>query len=207
MTNAVTPDPKSKHETPDSYSKLDVVLESAWEILHDGAKNRHAPAHTPTLAINGLDGTPRIRTIVLQSFEQQACELRFHTDQRSTKIVELRANPVAALHVYDPQKKVQLQIDCRAVLHIDDDVSATAWANSQPMSRMVYQVTTAPGSVLENPLQAIRDADLATGGVENFMVVILQIEALEWLFLDARGHRRARFTRDGETWTGTWLVP
>lgn len=205
MINADTPEPE--RETPDHYCDLNAALESAWGLLRDGVKNRQAPAHTPTLAINGLDGTPRIRTFVLQDFEQSACELRLHTDQRSTKIAELRANPRAALHIYDPQQKMQLQIDCRAVLHIDDEVSANAWAKTQPMSRIVYQVTDAPGATIDNPLQAIRDSGLADGGAANFMVVTLQIEALEWLFLDARGHRRARFTRDGLTWTGTWLVP
>lgn len=207
MTNASSPDSETERETPDHYTNLDAALESAWVLLRDGAKNRHAPAHTPTLAINGLDGTPRMRTFVLQGFEYPACELRLHTDQRSTKIAELRANPRAALHVYDPDRKIQLQIDCRAVLHINDEVSASAWAKTQPMSRIVYQVTDAPGTMIETPLQAIRDPDSTDGGAAHFMVVTLQIAALEWLFLDARGHRRARFIRDGAAWTGTWLIP
>lgn len=207
MTIAKPPEPETERATPAHYSNLDAVLESAWALLKDGAKNRHAAAHTPTLTTIGLDGAPRIRTFVLQGFEQHPCALRLHTDQRSTKISELRAHAGAALHIYDPEKKVQLQIDCRAELHIDDAVVANAWADTKPMSRIVYQVTEAPGTPIDDPLQAIRDPDETDGGAANFMVVTLQIEALEWLFLDARGHRRARFIRDGETWTGSWLVP
>jgi hypothetical protein len=30
---------------------------------------------------------------------------------------------------------------------------------------------------------------------------------MEWLYLAAKGHRRARFTFDGEQTTYQWLVP
>jgi len=199
--------PKTEPPTPPHYHDLDTVLAAAWDILADGASNRSAPAHTPTFATMGTEGRPRLRTIVLRGFDAVLMQLHFHTDQRSTKITELQANPQAGLHIYDPDRKVQLQVSGRARLHRDDVVSATAWAQSQPMSRMTYQVTEPPGSVIDDPLRAIQDPAVNDGGLENFMVVVLQIEALEWLFLDARGHRRARFTRDGEAWSGTWLVP
>ena len=198
---------KSKPPTPPHLHNLDAVLAATWDILSDGAINRHAPAHTPTFATSGLDGHPRLRTIVLRGFEAPSMQLRFHTDRRSGKIAELQTNPSAALHIYDRDQKVQLQISGRAALHVDDDVTGAAWMKSQPMSRINYQVTQAPGSVIENPHHAVQDPSLNTDGSENFMVVVLLIEALEWLFLDARGHRRARFTRDGKVWSGKWLVP
>jgi pyridoxamine 5'-phosphate oxidase len=207
MTHRDAPNAQAAPPTPTHYENLDAVLVAARDMLADGAANRHAPAHTPTFATSGPDGTPRLRTVVLRDFTPADMQLRFHTDRRSGKITELQANPAAALHVYDRERKVQLQVSGRAALHMDDDVAAAAWAQSQPMSRICYQVTKAPGSVIEDPGHAVQDPEQNAAGSENFMAVILRIEALEWLFLDARGHRRARFARDGDTWPGVWLVP
>jgi hypothetical protein len=48
------------------------------------------------------------------------------------------------------------------------------------------------------------DAD----GRERFCAVDIEVESLEWLYLAAHGHRRARFRRrgDGSVEAG-WLVP
>lgn len=194
-------------EAPAHYTDLDSALETAWNILADGVKNRRAPAHTPTLATIGTNGAPRLRTVVLRGFEKSLQHVRFHTDRRSGKAAELRADPRAGLHVYDPQRKVQLQIGGQVALHMDDSLADAAWQKTQPMSRICYQVTRAPGTAIANPLDAVQDASLNDGGSANFLVATLQIETLEWLFLDARGHRRARFIRDGDAWPGTWLVP
>ena len=148
-----------------------------------------------------------MRTVVLRGFDQTSRQVWFHTDRRSGKINEMRADPRAALHVYDPQQKVQMQIDGRVHLHMDDPLAQQAWQQTQAMSRITYQVTRAPGTVIDSPLDATQDATINGGGSENFLVATLRIEALEWLFLDARGHRRARFTREGDAWRGTWLVP
>lgn len=203
MTSA----PNTGHPAPDHYENLDAVLNTAWQMLVDGATNRRTVAHTPTVVTIRADGQPRARTVVLRGCRRDAAQLRFHTDRRSPKVAELRADPRAMLHVYDPGAKVQLQLDCRAELHIDDDVATAAWEAAQAMSRICYQVSTAPGTEIETPALAAFDPDATDGGAENFMVVILNVEAIEWLFLDARGHRRARFTRSGEDWDGTWLVP
>lgn len=195
------------HTVPDHYENLDAVLNTAWQVLLDGAMDRRTVAHTPTIVTISDDGRPRARTVVLRGCERDTCQLRFHTDRRSSKIAALRADPRAMLHVYDPGAKVQLQLDCRAELHIDDQISIAAWDAAQAMSRICYQVSKAPGTEIETPGLAQFDPDTTNGGAENFMVVTLNVEAIEWLFLDARGHRRARFTRSGGSWDGKWLVP
>ena len=42
-------------------------------------------------------------------------------------------------------------------------------------------------------------------GYKNFTVIQCKIKNIEWLYLAAKGHRRARF--DLETDKYTWLVP
>ena len=42
-------------------------------------------------------------------------------------------------------------------------------------------------------------------GYENFTVIKCNIKSIEWLYLAAKGHRRAKF--DLETNKNYWLVP
>ncbi|NBR79124.1 MAG: pyridoxamine 5'-phosphate oxidase, partial [Alphaproteobacteria bacterium] len=60
-------------------------------MLERGAADRRSAFHTPTVATIGLDGRPRLRTIVLRACDTANRSLRFHTDARSDKINELRA--------------------------------------------------------------------------------------------------------------------
>jgi hypothetical protein len=51
------------------------------------------------------------------------------------------------------------------------------------------------------------EEEAVTLGRPNFCAVLVRADTLEFLYLDRRGHRRARWRRDGEEWAGTWLVP
>jgi len=42
-------------------------------------------------------------------------------------------------------------------------------------------------------------------GYKNFTVIKCKIKSIEWLYLAAKGHRRAKF--DLETNKNVWLVP
>ena len=42
-------------------------------------------------------------------------------------------------------------------------------------------------------------------GFKNFTVILCRIKSIEWLYLAAKGHRRAKF--DLETDKESWLVP
>ena len=42
-------------------------------------------------------------------------------------------------------------------------------------------------------------------GYKNFTVIQCKIKSIEWLYLAAKGHRRAKF--DLENDKNTWLVP
>ena len=47
--------------------------------------------------------------------------------------------------------------------------------------------------------------DQSEEGYKNFTVIQCNIKSIEWLFLAAKGHRRARF--DLENKKNIWLVP
>jgi pyridoxamine 5'-phosphate oxidase len=177
----------------------------AFRRLARGVADRRCPFHTPTLATIGADGAPELRTLVLRGFEAGSRTLRLHTDARSGKVAELARDPRCALHLYDPAAKLQLRLAGRAAVHGEDAIADAAWAASRDFSRMCYAITPAPGTPVDTPPPAPRDAEAGRG---VFRVLLLRFDQLEWLELAAEGHRRARFawSADG-TLESCWLVP
>ena len=56
-------------------------------------------------------------------------------------------------------------------------------------------------------MSAPDEAGLIAGGEENFSVIDIMIDQLEWLYLHASGHRRALFSWQNDHLTATWLAP
>lgn len=193
---------------------LTATLQAAWQPFVAAVAMRRGPFHTPSIATIGAGAVPRLRTVVLRDCDANSWRLRFHTDQRSSKFAELSANPAIALHVYSQPAKLQVRLDGVAHLHCDDEFADLAWAGSRPSSRECYAQAAAPGVHLEAPEP---DLTVSTGlreplhtGRENFCAVQVQIVSLEWLYLRAAGHRRARFMRNAAAAGGIaamWLAP
>lgn len=182
----------------------------AWRQLARGVRDRRSPFHTPTVATIGLDGRPRLRTVVLRGVDATGGRVRFHTDARADKVAELAADPRIALHAYDPSGKFQVRLEGRAVLHDTDRVGEEAWLASRVQSRACYATMPAPGSTIELPdaFALPRDEAEIAAGRPNFVAVEIVVETLETLYLLHDGHRRARFRLgDGQGTEATWLVP
>lgn len=190
---------------PPYYNDLDGSLQEAWQLLSRGAADRRSPMHTPAIATVGLDGTPRVRVVVLRHTDSTARTLRFHTDKRTNKIAEIANNPEVQVLCYDPSSKIQLRVSGRARVHHADDVAHLAFTGSQPQSQLCYRQSAPPGSSGSQPATL---TDAAThDGEENFTAVVIQIDEIEWLFLAAAGHRRARYTWNDGNLTSVWLAP
>lgn len=198
------------------HDDLDASLAYGWGLLVRGAADRRSPMRTPVLATTGLDGAPEARTVVLRSADAAQWALTFHTDRRSGKIRELEREPRATIVAYDAGSKIQLRCWGKVSVHSGDRRAADAWARSQPHSRIGYRQALPPGTSLATPRCAASDPDVAqsallaqpAAGLENFVVLALAIEQMEWLYLAHLGHRRARFARSPSgRITSTWLVP
>lgn len=186
---------------------LDYVLDEIWDMFEQGVRVRCAPAHTPTLA-TCREGLPTLRTVVLRGVVRKSRMLLIHTDRRSGKFAELAKEPRCSLHVYDPGRKVQLRIEARATLHVDDAVADAQWAQTRPMSRVGYGGPVAPGVAVSQPEDATAGLETVPDALrrERFAVVALHVASIDWLMLGSRGHRRARFDF-GATRQAIWLAP
>ncbi|GEP11490.1 pyridoxamine 5'-phosphate oxidase family protein [Methylobacterium gnaphalii] len=196
-------------ELPPFYDDLTACHDEVWRRLEEGVSDRNSAFHTPALGTVDPYGRPQVRAVVLRQADRRAGTLTFHCDRRSEKASEIAGTRCAALQVYDPAAKIQVRVDGTAELHTDSWFADSVWAQARPMNRTVYGISPGPGTALAKggsytlpeTDEAIRD------GRENFCVVVIRAERLEFLYLDRRGHRRALWLRSEAGWVETWLTP
>jgi pyridoxamine 5'-phosphate oxidase len=180
-------------------------LQEAFRLLADAVPDRRSPFHTPTVASLDESGAPSLRTVVLRGFDAYARSLRFHTDRRSDKARGMARDPRVMMHFYDAALHIQLRVAGRATMHLDDAVADAAWVASRSSSRMCYAAPDASGALVAAPPAAPKDSDI---GRPNFAAVVIGFHKLEWLWLAAAGHQRARFIWDeAGLLTADWIAP
>ena len=66
------------------------IYNNIKELLIIGAKNRNHTFHTPVFSTINKNSKVNSRIVVLRKFDQEKMILRFNTDSRSPKILELK---------------------------------------------------------------------------------------------------------------------
>jgi pyridoxamine 5'-phosphate oxidase len=196
--------------SPAFYNDLAETLAESWRLIARGVADRRSAFHHPVLATRGEAGAPQLRTVILRSCDTPQRLLRFHTDARSAKVREIAGDHRVSLHFYDPGAKIQLRLEGRAALHRDDSLANEAWAASRTFSRQAYGIVPGPGTVIgagaDFTLPGTSEAETDPGRA-HFTAITVAVQSLEWLYLAAAGHRRARFTWPDGTMQAQWLAP
>ena len=192
----------------DFYNSLELTLLEAENLISDGVKNSKSMFHTPVLS-SFVEKTISTRTVVLREFDSKNRTLRFHTDSRSGKIEELKENSISSVHGYDPDLKVQIRLKGKTSLHIDNEISKKAWAESREMSKMCYSVKDSPGNKISSPepFDLIKEEIDIELGYNNFAVLHFSYDSLEFLFLKGAGHGRSLFDWSSDQLESSWLIP
>ena len=192
----------------DFYNSLELTLLEAENLISDGVENSKSMFHTPVLS-SFVEKTISTRTVVLREFDSKNRTLRFHTDIRSGKIEELKENSISSVHGYDPDLKVQIRLKGKTSLHIDNEISKKAWAESREMSKMCYSVKDSPGNKISSPepFDLIKEEIDIELGYNNFAVLHFSYDSLEFLFLKGAGHRRSLFDWSSDQLESSWLIP
>lgn len=187
---------------------LDTLLTTAFALISRGVSDRRSGFHTLQVGTLGLDGAPKIRTVVLRAYDEATRTLRFHTDRRSPKVAEIARDPRVALHLYDPPSALQLRIDAVASVEADTPAASEAWDKTRSFSRICYRIERAPGDPIEAPVLGFppRDGE-EQDGRDAFSIVQCRMNRLEWLHLSHEGHRRATFQFLPTGIVSQWLVP
>ena len=200
----------------DDEPRLGVVLDEIWTLLEEGVTDRRHGFHTPVAATMRDSGGAALRTVVLRHVDRDSRCLHFHTDIRSKKVKDLKADPRISFLFYDRGAQTQVRVDAVATVSHKNEVAAAAWSKLTLDSRREYMAAEHPGEPSAWPTSGLppelqdRDPTLEESekGYQEFAVVSASFSNLEWLYVCHEGHRRARFdwTAEGELDT-TWLVP
>jgi pyridoxine/pyridoxamine 5'-phosphate oxidase len=188
---------------------LTEVLDSVWDAIERGVRDRWTPWGLPVLASLDASGTPTTRVLALRGFDREARALLFHTDGRSEKAAALAANPRASVLFWSPDEAVQVRLAGDARMHRDDAIKHEAWKQASPLSKSAGAIALAPGTPLTRATafgSLVHEGD-AKRSLSHFAAITFVADAVDWLWLGATDLRRARFQRMGASWTGSWIVP
>jgi len=197
---------------PAYYEDFEEIKKKIWLMLNDAVTNRNSQFRIPTFICgeqSDFDG----RIVVLRKSDQQNNLLQFHSDIRSDKIKKMKKNPKAAMIFYDKEEKIQVRLKVECSVNHDNEITKESWSKTQHISRKCYLVDNGPGTESAKPTSGLIPEldnfeftmEQSEEGYKNFTVIQCKVKSIEWLYLAAKGHRRARF--DLETNKDTWLVP
>ena len=152
-----------------------------------------------------LDG----RVVVLRKTSQQYNFIQYHSDIRSSKIEKIKKNPNCSILFYGKQEKIQLRLKAECTVHFNDEITKESWKNTGHISRKCYLVTNGPGTESVTPTSGLDDKfdnfnytkEESEAGYKNFCVIRCEVKSIEWLYLAAKGHRRAKFDLENKLYT------
>ena len=197
---------------PAYYENLEEIQKKFWSMLDDAVTNRSSPFRIPVFICAHQDEVDG-RIVVLRKSDRANNLLQFHTDLRSPKVDILKKNENASLVFYDKEEKIQLRVKVECEVNNQNSTTEESWKKTQHISRRCYLTDSPPGTSSENPtsgmISKLEDFDYtmeqSEDGYKNFTVIKCNIKSIEWLYLAAKGHRRAKF--DLENKKESWLVP
>jgi 3-hydroxyisobutyrate dehydrogenase len=188
------------------------IEQDAWDRLFMGATKSRDAFHTPSIATINQEEVS-IRTVVLRKAIPSSKELRFHTDIRSRKWTELaQKNSISALF-YDASARIQLRVKGKAILHVHNNLTREAWEKTNLSSRKCYLTEFSPSSFTESSTSGLAEEIEQENftlvesevGFQNFGIVSIQVESIDWLWLNHAGHRRAFFDYKRDSFQ--WMIP
>ena len=197
---------------PAYYEDFGEIQNKYWSMLDDAVTNRGSPFRIPVFMCANQDEIDG-RIVVLRKSDRTNNLLQFHTDLRSPKVDILKKNNKASLLFYDKDEKIQLRVKVECEINNQNSTTEESWKKTQHISRRCYLTDSPPGTSSENPtsgmISKLEDFDYtieqSEEGYKNFTVIKCMIKSIEWLYLAAKGHRRAKF--DLENKKESWLVP
>ena len=197
---------------PAYYEDFKEIKKKIWSMLDDAVTNRGSQFRIPVFICgdqSDIDG----RIVVLRKSDQSKNLLQFHSDIRSDKIPKLKNNKKASMLFYDKEEKIQVRLKVECTINHDNEITKESWSKTGHISRKCYLVDNGPGTESPTPTSGLKPEldnfeftmEQSEEGYKNFTVIQCKIKSMEWLYLAAKGHRRARFEIDNNK--EYWLVP
>ena len=197
---------------PSFYEDFSGIKTKIWSMLDNAIKDRSSQFRIPVFICGSQDDFDG-RIVVLRKSDQSNNLIQYHSDIRSNKIAKLKSNKNASMLFYDKEEKIQVRLKVDCTINHDNEITKESWLKTGHMSRKCYLVDNGPGTESPTPTSGLRPEldnfeftmEQSEVGYENFTVIQCKIKNMEWLYLAAKGHRRAKF--DLENNKEHWLIP
>ena len=197
---------------PSYYEDFTSIKIKIWSMLDNAVKDRSSPFRIPVFICGNQDDFDG-RIVVLRKSDQSNNLIQYHSDIRSNKIAKLKGNKNASMLFYDKEEKIQVRLKVECTINHENEITKQSWLKTGHMSRKCYLVDSGPGTDSVTPTSGLKPEldnfeftiEKSEEGYKNFTVIQCKIKSIEWLYLAAKGHRRARF--DLENNKEHWLVP
>jgi len=197
---------------PAYYENFTEIEKKIWLMLDDAVTNRSSPFRIPVFICgdqSDFDG----RIVVLRKSDQLNNIIQYHSDIRSDKITKIKKNKNASMLFYDKVEKIQVRLKVECVVNYNNEITKESWFKTGHISRKCYLIDNGPGTESYNPTSGLKPEldnfeftmEQSEIGYKNFTVIQCKIKIIEWLYLAAKGHRRAKFDLDNNK--KIWLVP
>ncbi len=197
---------------PAYYEDFKEIKKKIWSMLDNAVTDRNSSFRIPVFVCGDqkdFDG----RIIVLRKSNQSNNLLQFHSDIRSNKITKLKNNKNASMLFYDKEEKIQVRLKVECTINHNNEITKESWSKTGHMSRKCYLADNGPGTESSVPTSGLKPEldnfeftiEQSEEGYKNFTVIQCKIKSIEWLYLAAKGHRRAIFELDNNK--EYWLVP
>ncbi|MFL2983616.1 MAG: pyridoxamine 5'-phosphate oxidase family protein [Candidatus Neomarinimicrobiota bacterium] len=179
------------------------ILEEEWRNIKKGIKTSKHDYHSFVLSTI-RNNNPDSRTVILRDFDVTGPSMWFHTDKRSKKILDLNKNEEISALFYDRLRKVQLRISGSANVDESRQSNQEIWKSMSPESKLCYMglyapseplIDYAPNILVGKSAYEINDDD-DNLGLTRFCRIKINVNSLDWLQLDYKGHKRLEFNFD-----------
>lgn len=184
----------------------------AWRRLNTAADDQEHPLRLFTVATVDERLKADARLLVLRGASRDDACLWFHTDVRSRKTAQVRTHSSACAVAYDWRDGIQLRVRGTVSVHCTDELADWHWEQTDVAVRYAYAISQTPGQALSphDPRTEAHRRRLHAGddlaGRENFAVLEIAVESIDWLQLDPVGDRRAILYAAND-WRAEPLVP
>ena len=197
---------------PSFYEDFIGIKTKIWSMLDNAIKDRSSQFRIPVFICGDQDDFDG-RIVVLRKSDQSNNLIQYHSDIRSNKIAKLKNNKNASMLFYDKDEKIQVRLKVECTVNHDNEITKESWLKTGHMSRKCYLVDNGPGTESPYPTSGLKPEldnfeftmEQSEAGYKNFTVIQCRIKSMEWLYLAAKGHRRAKF--DLKNNKEYWLIP
>ena len=187
------------------FSDLDKGELKIWDLLAQGVVNKKSKFHTPTLStINGH--AINSRTIILRKVDNKTKMLFFYSDSRSRKVLNIKQNNNATVHLYEPRFKLQVQLYGHANIENKTEKTKNIWRSLNSFSKKNYLSALSPGEKIDS----LDNLKYNTDNEEaycNFSLIYFKVTKLECLQLSDIKNIRVEFVYTESSDKKYYMVP